>query len=189
MAPGAAWSAGGGPCDEFCGAVCGDCAPVVAARTAAVSNATAAAEGSREVIFTCRNSFRGPGAGTGKWCGCSLRDGWEAWKDVGADLRLRGWRQSFAVEGFRSGDKAVSSDRKAQGQLGSVTDADASCHQHATCARSVVAQLQWRLGIDQIQSIVRAACNPQRLAQPAGAAGQPSQVAPSFSSGAQACDR
>ena len=50
-------------------------------------------------------------------------------------------------------------------------------HHHAPGARSIVAQLQGRFRIEQIQSVVRAPRNSQRLAQTAGAACQFLQLA------------
>ena len=77
-----------------------------------------------------------------------------------------------AVQRLRPGNAAVSGKDKTQRQLRGVADADARRRHHAPGARSVVAHLQGRFGIQQIQPIVRAPRNSQRLAKPAGSARQ-----------------
>jgi len=79
---------------------------------------------------------------------------------------------AWAAQRLRPGNEGVAGDGESQGQIRGVTDADANRDKHGAGARSIVAQLQWRLGIDQIQPVVCAARNSQSLAQAAGAGGQ-----------------
>jgi hypothetical protein len=56
---------------------------------------------------------------------------------------------------------------KAQWPVHGVLNADAGRDQHLRDAVPVVPHLQGRVGIQQIQSIVRQPCEAQRLTQPA----------------------
>ena len=75
-----------------------------------------------------------------------------------------------AVHFFRPRDAIMSGQREAQRELDGMTDADAARGQDSAHAESIVAHLQRRFGVDEIEAVVGCASDPESLAQPAGSA-------------------
>ena len=80
--------------------------------------------------------------------------------------RLGGRTQKdvFAIYFFRPRHTFVTGEREAQRQFHCMLDADAARDEHARDAKSVVADLQRRMGIEQIEAVVGCASDPESLA-------------------------
>ncbi len=78
----------------------------------------------------------------------------------------------FAIYLFRARDTFVSGKREAQRQFHCMFDADAARDEHARDAECIVADLQRRIGIEQIEAVVGFAGDAEGLAQTARAAGE-----------------
>src|SRR5208337_1851091 len=85
---------------------------------------------------------------------------------------IRRKMDSPAVEEFGAGEIRIARHGEAQRQLRRVADADATRDQDLADARAVVAHLQRRRRIEQIEAVVRRASEAERLAEAAGAGGE-----------------